>query len=46
MNEIYKESVRRNGGTYVDVWPGFVDEDNRYTRTAPMWTAARQAAHQ
>lgn len=35
MNEIYQESVRRNGGTYVDVWPGFVDEDNRYTMTGP-----------
>ena len=38
MNEIYKESVLRNGGTYVDIWPGFVDEENRYTHTAPMWT--------
>jgi hypothetical protein len=35
MNEIYQESVRRNGGTYVDVWPGFVDEDNRYAVTGP-----------
>jgi hypothetical protein len=35
MNEIYQESVRRNGGAYVDVWPGFVDEDNRYAMTGP-----------
>ena len=35
MNEIYKESVQRNGGAYVDIWPGFVDEDNRYTVTGP-----------
>ncbi|MGO4573558.1 SGNH/GDSL hydrolase family protein [Microvirga sp. 2TAF3] len=35
MNEIYRESVERNGGTYVDIWPGFVDEDNRYTATGP-----------
>ncbi len=35
MNEIYEESVRRNGGTYVDVWPGFVDEDNRFSQTGP-----------
>lgn len=35
MNEIYQESVRRNGGVYVDIWPGFVDEENRYTATGP-----------
>ncbi|MBB3021449.1 hypothetical protein FHR70_004545 [Microvirga lupini] len=35
MNEIYKESVQRNGGVYVDIWPGFVDEDNRYTDIGP-----------
>ena len=41
MNEIYKESVQRNGGAYVDIWPGFVDDENRYTPwTAPMWTAS------
>jgi len=35
MNEIYKESVQGNGGVYVDIWPGFVDEDNRYTDIGP-----------
>jgi hypothetical protein len=35
MNEIYRESVQRAGGAYVDIWPGFVDEDNRYTSTGP-----------
>ncbi len=35
MNEIYKESVQRNGGVYVDIWPGFVDEENRYTDIGP-----------
>ncbi|NIX77977.1 SGNH/GDSL hydrolase family protein [Microvirga terricola] len=35
MNEIYRESVQRLGGTYVDIWPGFVDENNRYTTTGP-----------
>jgi len=35
MNEIYKESVQRHGGTYVDIWPGFVDEENRYTAEGP-----------
>jgi hypothetical protein len=35
LNEIYRESVERLGGTYVDIWPGFVDEENRYTATGP-----------
>jgi hypothetical protein len=35
MNEIYKESVQHNGGVYVDIWPGFVDEENRYTVIGP-----------
>lgn len=35
MNEIYRESAQRTGATYVDIWPGFVDEDNRYTATGP-----------
>jgi hypothetical protein len=35
MNEIYKDSVQRNGGAYVDIWPGFVDEENRYTAIGP-----------
>ncbi len=35
LNEIYRESVQRLGGAYVDVWPGFVDEDNRYISTGP-----------
>ncbi|MBM6594918.1 SGNH/GDSL hydrolase family protein [Microvirga pudoricolor] len=35
MNEIVRESVQRLGGAYVDIWPGFVDEDNHYTATGP-----------
>jgi uncharacterized protein len=35
MNEIYRESVQRNGGAYVDIWPGFVDDENRYTSSGP-----------
>ncbi|WP_230531410.1 SGNH/GDSL hydrolase family protein [Microvirga roseola] len=35
LNEIYRESVERFGGAYVDIWPGFVDEENRYTATGP-----------
>lgn len=35
MNEIYREVVQRAGAAYVDIWPGFVDEENRYTSTGP-----------
>ncbi|EIM27318.1 SGNH/GDSL hydrolase family protein [Microvirga lotononidis] len=35
INEIYKDSVQRGGGTYVDIWPGFVDDENRYTAEGP-----------
>ena len=35
MNEIYRESVQRLGGAYVDIWPGFVDDDNRYVSNGP-----------
>ena len=35
MNEIYRESVERLGGSYVDIWPGFVNDENRYTATGP-----------
>jgi hypothetical protein len=35
INEIYRDRVERAGGTYVDIWPGFVDDDNRYTASGP-----------
>jgi hypothetical protein len=35
MNEIYRESVERLGGSYVDIWPGFVDDENHYTPIGP-----------
>ena len=35
MNEIYRESVQRLGGSYVDIWPGFVNDENRYTAVGP-----------
>lgn len=35
MNEVYRESVQRNGGAYVDIFPGFVDDENRYTSFGP-----------
>jgi hypothetical protein len=35
LNEIYRESVERLGGSYVDIWPGFVNDESRYTATGP-----------
>src|SRR5215218_1087260 len=35
ISEIYKESVQCGGGAYVDIWPGFVDDENRYTAEGP-----------
>jgi hypothetical protein len=35
INEILRSRVERTGGTYVDVWPGFVDDENRYTAVGP-----------
>ncbi|MCG7394404.1 DUF459 domain-containing protein [Microvirga sp. ACRRW] len=35
MNAVYQESVQRNGGAYVDIFPGFVDDENRYTSFGP-----------
>ncbi len=35
INEIYRDRVQRAGGVYVDIWPGFVDDENRYSATGP-----------
>ncbi|GJE44202.1 SGNH/GDSL hydrolase family protein [Methylobacterium soli] len=35
INDIFRERVARGGGTYVDVWPGFVDDRNHYTPSGP-----------
>jgi len=35
INEIVRDRVQRAGGIYVDIWPAFVDEQNRYTATGP-----------
>jgi hypothetical protein len=35
LNEIYRERVQKAGGVYVDIWPGFVDDQNRYAATGP-----------
>ncbi len=35
FNELYREQVEKAGGTYVDLWGGFVDAENRYTAMGP-----------
>jgi hypothetical protein len=35
MNEIIRDGVQKAGFTYVDIWPGFVDDENRYSPTGP-----------
>ncbi len=35
INEIVRERVRQGGAFYVDIWKGFVDEDNRYAASGP-----------
>ncbi|WP_407523429.1 DUF459 domain-containing protein [Methylobacterium oryzisoli] len=35
INEIYRDRVQRAGGIYVDIWPAFADEQNRYAATGP-----------
>ena len=35
INEILRERVQRAGGVFVDIWPGFVNEENRYAVTGP-----------
>ncbi|WP_431310980.1 SGNH/GDSL hydrolase family protein [Methylobacterium nigriterrae] len=35
INDIVRERVAKGSGTYVDVWPGFVDDRNRYTPSGP-----------
>ncbi|MGF3022335.1 SGNH/GDSL hydrolase family protein [Methylobacterium aquaticum] len=35
LNEIFRDRVQRAGGVYVDIWPAFVGEDNRYAATGP-----------
>ncbi|AWN53140.1 SGNH family hydrolase [Methylobacterium sp. 17Sr1-1] len=35
LNEIFRDRVQRTGGVYVDIWPAFVDENNRYAATGP-----------
>jgi hypothetical protein len=35
MNDIYRERVQKAGGVYVDIGPGFVNDENRYTPVGP-----------
>jgi hypothetical protein len=35
INDIARKRVAKAGQTYVDVWPGFVDDRNRYAATGP-----------
>lgn len=35
LNEMFRQRVERAGGTYVDLWGGFVDAENRYTASGP-----------
>jgi hypothetical protein len=35
INDIARRYVAKAGQTYVDIWPGFVDDRNRYAATGP-----------
>ncbi|MFD0934814.1 DUF459 domain-containing protein, partial [Methylobacterium trifolii] len=35
INDLVRETVTKANATYVDVWPGFVDDRNRYAATGP-----------
>lgn len=35
INEIVRDRLRRSDVVYVDIWKGFVDENDRYTATGP-----------
>lgn len=35
MNNVVQASIQNHGGAYVDIFPGFVDDENRYTSTGP-----------
>ncbi|WP_430910212.1 SGNH/GDSL hydrolase family protein [Methylobacterium sp. sgz302541] len=35
INDIARERVTKAGATYVDVWPGFTDDRNRYAPSGP-----------
>jgi hypothetical protein len=35
LNEVIRTAVRNAGGTYVDLWEAFADEQNRYSVSGP-----------
>ncbi|MDQ0441806.1 hypothetical protein QO016_001289 [Methylobacterium persicinum] len=35
INDVVREAVTKAGATYVDIWPGFVDDRDRYTASGP-----------
>lgn len=35
LNDIIRDRVERGGATYVDLWEGFVDSENRFSATGP-----------
>ena len=35
LNDIVRDTVTKAGGTYVDIWPGFVDDRDRYAASGP-----------
>jgi len=35
LNDIVRDSVTKAGATYVDIWPGFVDDRDRYAASGP-----------
>ncbi|TVR11329.1 MAG: DUF459 domain-containing protein [Salinarimonadaceae bacterium] len=35
INELVRGRVRSGDGVFVDIWKGFVDEDNQYSATGP-----------
>jgi hypothetical protein len=35
INALFRETVERRGGVYVDLWEAFVDSENRYAASGP-----------
>ncbi|TXN74151.1 DUF459 domain-containing protein [Methylobacterium sp. WL18] len=35
LNDIVRDTVTKAGATYVDIWPGFVDDRDRYAASGP-----------
>ncbi len=35
LNDLVRDAVAKAGATYVDIWPGFVDDRDRYASSGP-----------